>query len=299
MSIEKGHILIVKQGQNNTSFGTWVTLTISSRILKYLLFVEVVTPTKSGIHYRPPSEGWRKVIFSVCPHFGGGGVPGPSLRFLGGSWSQIFGGGVPGLRFSGGGSWSQIFRGGTQSQIFRGGPGLRFLGGGGTQSQIFWGGYPVLVKGTIFDTRFGLIHVQTGEKNFCRGTPPPSKGKNFWHQIWLDTCSDWEKSFLSRDPPPPAIARNGYGYAAGGMPLAFMQEDFLVMVKFQNDNGKTQLPVNNTFETLLMCFAFTSNKCSIWISHECTQPILPSLKVSVRSRKWSVRLVVTEKIPLK
>ena len=68
-----------------------------------------------------------------------------------------------------------------------------------------------------------------GEK-FCRGTPPPSKGKNFWHQIWLDTCSDWEKKFLLRDPPPPPrIARNCYGYAAGGMPLAFTPEDFLLL----------------------------------------------------------------------
>ena len=33
--------------------------------------------------------------------------------------------------------------------------------------------------------------------------------------------------FLSKDPPP-GIARNCYGHAAGGMPLAFTQEDFLV-----------------------------------------------------------------------
>ena len=97
-------------------------------------------------------------------------------------------------------------------------------------------------------------------KNFCQGLPcpplPPSKGKNFWHQIWLDTCSDWKKIFVKgRAPPPvkgknfdtrfglihvqtgkkifvegppPRIARNCYGYAAGGMPLAFTQEDFLV-----------------------------------------------------------------------
>ena len=112
-----------------------------------------------------------------------GGVPG--LRFLGGGvpMSQIFGGGVPGLRFLGGG---------PRSQIFRGVPGLRFLGG-----------YPVSVKGKIFDTRFGLIHVQTGKKKF-----------------------------LSRDPPPLGIARNCYGHAAGGMPLAFTQEDFLVFLIF-------------------------------------------------------------------
>ena len=40
-----------------------------------------------------------------------------------------------------------------------------------------------------------------------------------------------EKNFLSRaaPPPPPGIARNCFGYAAGGMPLAFTQEDFLVI----------------------------------------------------------------------
>ena len=98
-----------------------------------------------------------------------------------------------------------------------------------TRKKIFVKGPPPPpVKGKNFDTRFGLIHVQTGGKFFCWGTPPlPSKGKIFWHQIWLDTCSDWEKDFLSRDPPP-RMARNCYGHAVGGMPLTFMQEDFLV-----------------------------------------------------------------------
>ena len=59
-------------------------------------------------------------------------------------------GGVPGLRFSGGGTWSQIIGGGYLVYDFRGG-----------------GGYPVLVKGKIFDSRFGLIYVQTWKKNFC------------------------------------------------------------------------------------------------------------------------------------
>ena len=40
------------------------------------------------------------------------------------------------------------------------------------------------------------------KKFFCRGTPPPSKGKIFWHQIWLDTCSDWKKNFFFEGPPP-------------------------------------------------------------------------------------------------
>ena len=80
-----------------------------------------------------------------------GGVPG--LRFLGG---------VPGLRFS------------------EGGPGLRFSGGGSQVSDFWGGGYPVSVKGKIFDTRFGLIHVQTGKKNFFEGPPPQNSKKLLW-----------------------------------------------------------------------------------------------------------------------
>ena len=99
------------------------------------------------------SDFWRGVGGYLVSDFRGG-VPG--LRFLGG---------VPGLRFLGGvgGTWSQIFGGGTWSQIF----------GGGTWSQIFGGGYPVLVKGKIFDSRFGLIHVQIGKKKFLLRDPPP------------------------------------------------------------------------------------------------------------------------------
>ena len=37
------------------------------------------------------------------------------------------------------------------------------------------------------------------------------------------------KKIFVEGPPPPGIARNCYGYAAGGMPLTFTQEDFLVL----------------------------------------------------------------------
>ena len=65
--------------------------------------------------------------------------------------------------------------------------------------------YPPPVKGKIFDTRFGLIHVLTGKNFLWRATspPPPSKGKNFWHQIWLDRWLDWKKKFCQGTPPPP------------------------------------------------------------------------------------------------
>ena len=68
---------------------------------------------------------------------------------------------------------------------------------------------PPPVKGKFFDTRFGLIHVQTGKFFFVKG------------------------------PPPSGIARSCYGYAAGGMPLAFTQEDFLVdnFILFNSSNS--------------------------------------------------------------
>ena len=72
-----------------------------------------------------------------------------------------------------GGSWSQVW----------GGPGLRsggvLVSGPGGVPVSGPGGYLVSVKGKNFDTRFGLIHVQTGKKFFVEGPPPPSKGKNF------------------------------------------------------------------------------------------------------------------------
>ena len=45
---------------------------------------------------------------------------------------------------------------------------------------------------------------------------------------------------MSREPTPPGIARNCYGYAAGGMPLAFTQEDFLVFVYVLFGAGQTK-----------------------------------------------------------
>ena len=64
---------------------------------------------------------------------------------------------------------------------------------------------PPKVKGKFFDTRFGLIHVQTGKKNFCQGTPPLVKGKFFDTRFGLIHVQTGKKNFLSRDPPsrPP------------------------------------------------------------------------------------------------
>ena len=86
-----------------------------------------------------------------------GGVPGPGL---GGLRSQVWGGSqVSSL----GGPRSQVW-GGLRSQV-QGGPRSQVQGGPRSRSGGVpcpgpgMGGYPVSVKGKIFDTRFGLIHV--------------------------------------------------------------------------------------------------------------------------------------------
>ena len=139
------------------------------------------------------------------------------------------GGGVPGLS-KGKIFWHQIWldtRSGWEKNFCRGDPPPPGKGKNSwhqiwldtcsDQEKNFVEGCPAPppVKGKFFDTRFGLIHVQTG-KNFLsraappRPTPPPSKGKNFWHQIWLDTCSDQKKIFWQGPsrPPPPSKGKN-------------------------------------------------------------------------------------------
>ena len=84
------------------------------------------------------------------------------------------------------------------------------LGKGGTPSQVRVGGYPISGLG-----RGGTpFQVQVG-----RGYPIPGLGRGVPHprSRWGGTHST-----------PPRIASTCYGYTAGGMPLAFTQEDFLV-----------------------------------------------------------------------
>ena len=70
-------------------------------------------------------------------------------------------------------------------------------------------GTPPPGKGKIFDTRFGLIYVQTGKKNFCQGTPPPPvKGKNFDTRFGLIHVQTGKKNFCQGTPPPPVKGKN-------------------------------------------------------------------------------------------
>ena len=85
---------------------------------------------------------------------------------------------------------------------------LLTFGGGSTPSQVWSGGYPIPGPGG------GVLHLRSGQG----GTPgyPPSR-------------TGWGVNL----PPPPTTTRRQSSiastcYAAGGMPLAFTQEDFLV-----------------------------------------------------------------------
>ena len=101
---------------------------------------------------------------------------------------HISGGGGRGPR-----SWSQIWGGVPVSDFFGGVPSLRFWGGG----------YPVSVKGKMFDTRFGLIHVQTRKIFLLRDPPsPPVKGKIFDTRFGLIHVQTGKKIFCQGTPPP-------------------------------------------------------------------------------------------------
>ena len=80
-----------------------------------------------------------------------------------------------------------------------------------------------------------------------------------------------KKIFFVQGPaPPPRIARTCYGYATGSMPLVFMQEDFLVLMKFF---AETPLPSFNpefisiAHQSCFRHFSFNSSE-SIFFSVE-------------------------------
>ena len=103
---------------------------------------------------------------------------------------------------------SSLGPGGTWSQV-QGVPSVR---SGGYPIEPWMGGYPVSGLGGYPVSGLGGTQSQVWGVPSLRGVPGlrsggslgvPSKGKNFTHQIRLDTCSDWKKKFSQRDPPPP------------------------------------------------------------------------------------------------
>ena len=165
-----------------------------------------------------------------------------SLSTLVGGW-----GGLPHLRSGWGG-------GGTQSQVQTGGPHLRSgLGGGVSHHRSRWGrlphprsergvphsadgGYPIQDQdgGTLEyplpiqdwmgyppDLRWGYPPSKTGwgTPHQQNGVPPPPS-KTGW-----GTPAPRQQNGVT---PPSPVSKASTWYAAGGVSLAFTQEDFLV-----------------------------------------------------------------------
>ena len=167
--------------------------------------------TFSSNYYRPhPKDGGRYCFQFVSPHLGGG-VP---QSGLGGTPSQVWLGGggylIPGLA------------GGVPHPRSR-------QGGGGTPSQVRMGYSPTrsgwdtpwpdqdgvppwhLGQGTPLDLGWGTpLDLAWGTPRTWDRVPPQTwDGVPPWHGTIVSTC-----------------------YAVGSMPLAFMQEDFLVLYTF-------------------------------------------------------------------
>ena len=145
---------------------------------------------------------------SVCPHLRGGGTYLPRQG----------GGTYPPRSQAGGGTYHSQVGDGTYLPIPEGGRGyLPWMGGGGT--YFGWGrGYLPWIGG---------VPTLEGE-----GVPTLDGGRGYLP--WMGgggTYLGWGEGYL------PWMGGVGYlpftGYAAGSMPLAFMQEDCLVFVYFQ------------------------------------------------------------------
>ena len=114
---------------------------------------------------------------------------------------------IPGLD-GGGAPWYQIpgLEGGTQFQVQT----------GGTPSQVQMGGIP--------SYSWGYPHLRSG---WGGGTHPADRGYPHPRSVWMGV----PPSRLDGVPPPPVrrqISIASTCYAAGGVPLVFTQEDFLV-----------------------------------------------------------------------
>ena len=123
------------------------------------------------------------------------------------------------------------FEGGTPSQVWRGVPHPVF-DGGGTLSQVWTGWVPNPrsgLGGTLSQIWMGVppskIRMRYPTHQRLDGVPPPSRTGWGTPHPRLDEAT-------SPIPPPPTVRRQiskaSTCYAAGGMPLAFTQEDFLV-----------------------------------------------------------------------
>ena len=117
---------------------------------------------------------------------------------------------------------------------------------GGTPSQVWLGGYPISSLGAVTQgtslTRSGWgtppalgwgIPLDLGQ-----GTPP-DLGWGTPPRPWMGYPPD-----LGQGNPPMIVST---WYVAGGMPLAFMQEDFLVTARHPKDGGRLYFQSVHTY----------------------------------------------------
>ena len=95
--------------------------------------------------------------------------------------------------------------------------------GGVPRSSLGWGEYPNLGWGGTPTLDRGVPQPWTGGHPISGGGTPS--------HVWLGT--------------PPKIASTCYGYAAGGVPLAFTQEDFLVLKNIHMTSPNSNIPFKN------------------------------------------------------
>ena len=181
----------------------------------------------------PARSGWWGV---PRPGLDGGGYP-SQVWMIGGNPSQVWMvggtqdtpsqvwmvGGVPQPGLDGGGYPSQVWMvGGTWGTPQPG------LDGGGYPGQVLMGEYP----GQVW--MVGGVPGVSPQPGLDRGVPwvPPHHDWMGYPSPWVDgvppTMSGWGTPRHEWMGYPPTIASTGY--AAGGMPLTFTQEDFLVFI---------------------------------------------------------------------
>ena len=204
-------------------------------------------PILEQLYLLPPtSEEWGKVLFSVCL----------SVHISGGEGVPQSGRGVPHPRSGWGVPIPGLAGGGTPPQIWPWRVPYPRSGQGGTPFQVWLGGgYPR--SGPGYPPIPRTWYVAPPDLGFCTppdlgwGNPPDLGCDTPWTWDWVPSWT-WDgvpprPGMVNHPPPldlgqgtprtwdgvpPRQISIASSCYTAGGMPLAFTQEDFLVSIDF-------------------------------------------------------------------
>ena len=177
-------------------------------------------------NYRPHLKDGGKYCFQfVCqstPQWGGG-YP-SQVWMVGGEASQpgLDGGGTPARSGWWGGTPARSWWWGVSQPGLDGGGYPVLMVGGSTPARSEWLGVPRVSPRPGLDG--GGTPSQVWMVGGTWGNPPPSLDGVPPHHDWMGYPPPW------LDEVPPSTSIESTCYMAGGMPLAFMQEDFLVLM---------------------------------------------------------------------